>query len=266
MGPEQLEGELASVSSGLPLPAGIRDAITARLAPLSARGREVLELASVIGERFRSTTLARAGAIDPTELLELLDQTVGLRLVRPLPDQADGYAFHHGLIQATIYDALPKAKRAKLHRAVGEALLAGFDMPAGEGLAEVAHHFLEAAVVGDHERAVDYARRAGDWAMTTFAYEQAVGLYARAEALCRHDVAKPIALLQSLGEAQTRAGDTDGARRTLKSVAELAMANDDPAALARATLALGIWGLTAGVDDELVQLAEIAVERLRVRR
>ena len=263
LGPEQLEGELASVSSGLPLPAGIRDAITARLAPLSARGREVLELASVIGERFRSTTLARAGAIDPTELLELLDQTVGLRLVRPLRDHADGYAFHHGLIQATIYDALPKAKRAKLHRAVAEALLAGFDMPAGEGLAEVAHHFLEAAVVGDHERAVDYARRAGDWAMTTFAYEQAVGLYARAEALCRHDVAKPIALLQSLGEAQTRAGDTDGARRTLKSVAELAMANDDPAALARATLALGIWGLTAGVDDELVQLAEIAVERLQ---
>ena len=44
----------------MPLPAGVRDAITARLAMLSPEGREVLGVASVIGQQFRAGTLATA--------------------------------------------------------------------------------------------------------------------------------------------------------------------------------------------------------------
>ncbi len=263
--PEQLRDVRAGASGALPLPAGIRDAILARLTPLSAAEREVLDIASVVGERFRATTVSRATSIASISLLELLDRAVQLRLLRSLSDPPDGYAFHHGLIQATLYDALPRARRAALHQAVGEALERSYDVAAGEGLAEVAHHFLEAAPLHDPARAVDYAKRAADRAMERFAYDQAVNLYSRALALGATTVELRIVLLQSLGEAQTRAGDTDGARVSLKQAAELALAQGDSQALVRATLGLGIWGLTAGFDPELVQLAERVVQWLTPR-
>jgi tetratricopeptide (TPR) repeat protein len=258
---DQLRDESALLSSALPLPAGVRDAITARLEPLSPRGRGMLDVASVIGERFRAATVSAAMPISGLELLELLDQAVQLRLVRPLADPPDGYAFRHGMIQATLYDALPQARRAALHRSVGEALEQAYDVSSGEGLAEVALHFLQAAPIHDPARAVAYAQRAGDRAVEKFAYDQAVSLYARALTLSTNGERRQ-ALLQSLGEAQTRAGDTDGARATLKAGAELALAHGDAAGLARATLAMGIWGLTAGYDAELVRLAELSVQWL----
>ena len=259
---DELRDDRAIVSSALPLPAGVRDAIAARVSLLSRKAREVLDLASVAGERFRATIIAAAGSTSGTELLELLDEAVRLRLVRTLDEPPDGYAFRHGLIQATLYDALATSTCATYHDAVGRALERGYDTASGEGLAEVAHHFLEAAAIYDSERAVQYATRAGDRAMTKYAYDQAVNLYERALAFCPGDGDRRLALLQSLGEAQTRAGDTDGARATLKAAADVALARDDATALGHATLALGIWGLTAGFDAELVGLAERAVERL----
>src|SRR5262249_32425262 len=159
--------------------------------------------------------------------------------------------------QATLYDALPQAKRVALHQAVGEALEHVYDVEAGEGLAEVALHFLQAAPGHDPARAVRYAQPARGPAGEEDAYHPAVSLYARARAVST-SAPRRMQLLLSLGEAQTRAGDTEGARATLTGAAELAQAHGDASGLARATLALGIWGLTAGYDSELVRLAELA--------
>ena len=167
----------AVAAGAMPLPAGVRDAITARLAMLSPEGREMLSVASVIGQQFRTGTLAAAAGTPAVELLELLDEAVRLRLVRPTTQYADGYGFHHGLIQATLYDAIPRGRRLALHDAVARALEQDPAVVAGEGLAEIAHHYLEAAPAHDPQRAIEYARRAGDRAMATFAYDEAVGMY-----------------------------------------------------------------------------------------
>jgi len=262
----EAQGRLADpalLASALPLPTGVRDAIVQRLAPLSDRGREALTVGAVIGASFRATTIAAVTGLHARELLELLDHAARLGLVRPQTDLPDGYTFSHGLIQATLYESLARGRRISLHAAVGEALERSYDVVAGEGLAEIAHHFLEAAPIGDTERAVVYARRAAERATQMFAYEQAVSLYTRAITFA--DPARAgerIALLQSLGEAQMRAGDTEGARDTLQRAAEVARAHDDAPALARAALACGIWGLSLGIDQPLVHLAEEAVQRL----
>lgn len=261
----QAEGRLddpGTASAAMPLPARVRDAIAGRLALLSADGREVLGVASVIGTRFRATTLSAAASVPGVKLLELLDQAVRLRLVRPLSDPPDGYAFAHGLIQATLYDALPAGQRLTLHQTVAQALERSHDVAAGEGLAEVAHHYLQAATANDPERAVAYARRAGDMAIEKYAYDQAVGLYTRALAFCAPGGTERVGLLQDLGEAQMRAGDTEGARATLLRAADAARAHDDAVALGRAALECGIWGLTLGVDEQLISLAQEAVARL----
>jgi ATP/maltotriose-dependent transcriptional regulator MalT len=262
----EAQGRLADSeisSSALPLPKGISDAISQRLAPLPPRGREALDVGAVIGGSFRASTLARAARIPPEELLELLDQATEQGLVRPLEDLPDGYAFSHGLVQATLYEALPRSRRCSLHAPVGEALEQDYDLAAGEGLAEVAYHFLEALPVGDSERAVSYARRAAERAAQTFAYDQAITLYTRAlEIVDPSRGSERTELLQALGEAQMRSGDTEAARATLRRAAEAARAHDDPAGLARAALASSIWGLSFGVDEPLVRLSEEAVEQL----
>jgi tetratricopeptide (TPR) repeat protein len=256
-------GESDLDSRDLPMPTGIADAIAQRLAPLSARGREALSVAAVIGTTFRAATLALAASLPPAEILELLDEAARLRLVQPVQEPPDGYAFSHGLVRASLYDALPRAKRCALHTAVGEALEQQHDLDAGEGLAEIAYHFLEAAPAGDGERAVRFAGRAAERAVRTFAYDQAVTMYKRALEIARPNAApERIALLQALGEAQMRAGDVEAARDSLQRAADAARAHGDPEALARAALACNIWGLSSGVDEQLVGLAEEAVEGL----
>lgn len=259
---EQGVDDSAVAAGAMPLPAGVRDAITARLAMLSAEGREMLGVASVIGHQFRAGTLAAAAGTPAVELLELLDEAVRLRLVRPTTQYADGYGFDHGLIQATLYDAIPRGRRLGLHYAVARALEQDPAVMAGEGLTEIAHHYLEAAPAHDPERAIEYARRAGDRATETFAYEQAVAMYRGALGVTGLTEAQRGELLQALGEAQMRGGDTDAARQTLLRAADAARVRDDPVAFAHAALSCAIWGLTNGTDEQLVGLAQEAVARL----
>jgi len=250
----------------LGLPQSVREVVGRRVERLDPDARTALRVAAVIGSNFRARTLARAAGLPRGELLDLLDQAAQLGLVRPLTEIGDGYAFSHGLVQATLYEALPRGSRCALHAAVGEALEQDYDVAAGEGLGEVAYHFLEAAPAGNGERAVAYARRAAERAVQAFAYDQAVTLYTRAlEIVDARRGRERIALLQALGEAQMRSGDTDAARDTLQRAAEAARAHDDPEALAWAALACGIWGLSQGIDEPLVRLTEEAVEQLEGR-
>ncbi len=259
---EQGLDDSAVAAGAMPLPAGVRDAITARLAMLSPEGREMLAVASVIGQQFRAGTLAAATEIGAVELLELLDEAVRLRLVRPTTQYADGYGFHHGLIQATLYDAIGRGRRLALHAAVARALEDDPAAVAGEGLAEIAHHYLEAAPAHDPQRAIAYAQRAGDRAMATFAYDEAVGMYRGALGVTGLTEAQRGELLQALGEAQMRVGDTDAARQTLLRAADAARVRDDAVAFAHAALSCAIWGLTNGTDEQLIGLAQEAVARL----
>ena len=220
-------------------------------------------MAAVIGPRFRAGTLSRAAQIPAGELLELLDEAVASQLIRPTGDPLDGYAFSHGLVRTALYEALPRSRRCALHAAVGEALLVTYDAATGEGLAELAYHFVEAAPAGEVERAITYARRAAERAADTFAYDEAVTLYGHAlELLDASRGRERTELLQALGDAQMRVGDTETARETLRRAAANARANGDHEGVARAALASNIWGLTFGVDEPLVRLAEEAEQQL----
>jgi hypothetical protein len=262
----EAQGRLGEVSaaSALPLPEGVREAIAHRLVPLPPTAREVLAVGSVIGLQFHVATLSCAAGVSREELLELLEAAGRHGLLHPVAGSREKYAFSHGLVQATLYEGLSPGQRTALHRAVAEALEARYGPDELDArVTELAHHFLEAAPEAEDDRAISYARRAAERALRQYAYDQAAGLFQRALAILPSN--RPddrIALLQCLGEAQTRAGDTELARATLLEVAEAARRHDDAEGLARAALACGVWGLSFGVDDELVRLVEEAIQRL----
>jgi class 3 adenylate cyclase len=258
-----------AAAHGLPL--SVREVIGRRLQRLDGAAREVLSAGAVVGAEFDVELVAQATGRSAADIVDLLAAGVAAALLtrtaappgaraRTAGEQV--YAFSHGLVQATLYEALPAGRRVGLHRAIGLAIeraLGG----ATDRLAELAHHFLEAALDGDVAHGVEYATQAGEQAMRQFAYDQAETLFVRALAVVPGD--RPslrIGLLQHLGEAQMRRGETQAARRTLLEAAASARRHDEPEALARATLACGIWGLTAGVDEVLVELADEAISRL----
>ena len=109
---------------------------------------------------------------------------------------------------------------------------------------------------GSAEKAIDYARRAGDRAAAVLAHEEAAHHYDRAlqafEQTEAADEARRGELLFALGEAQLRSGETEKASAALLEAAEIARRREDPEQLARVALAFapGFFAIEFGVFDE----------------
>ncbi len=246
----------------LPLPDGVRDAIRRRLAPLEAAVMRALSAAAVIGGAFRLQTLARVLEEPPGAVLALLELPLrgGIVVARPDPGR---FAFAHALVRDTLLESLGATRRARLHLVVAEALEEVYADELEANLAELAHHFLQAATEGGAERAVDYAARAAQRAVVQFAYEEAARLYERAldvAASLPADEPRAWQLAQGLGEARMRAGEVDGALQALRAAAEHARRLDDPERLAQTALASTLGAFSPGlVEPELVSTLEEAL-------
>ncbi|MDA0180042.1 AAA family ATPase [Solirubrobacter phytolaccae] len=247
----------------LTIPASVRETIGRRLRHLSDDCNALLTTASVLGREFDLRLLRHVSELPSTTVLELLDEAADARVVSDVPGGALGrMRFAHALIRDAAYHRLTRARRVALHRRVGEGLEAIHQADLDPHLAELAHHFSEAAAGDGPVRAVYYASRAGARAVTLLAYEEAVRLYALAlAALDAGGAATPeqrCGLLLVLGDAQGRRGDDRGAKATFLQAAELARAAGQSELLARATAGYGgrfLWarGLT---DERLVPLLE----------
>jgi DNA-binding SARP family transcriptional activator len=248
--------------SGLPVakldvPDSVRDVVERRLTRLPDRTSELLALAAVLGERFDLAVLAEASGESETSLDETLRPAVSARLVNET--DAGSYQFTHALVRSALDDALGPTRRVQLHRAAGSAVEAVHAGHLDAHLPQLAHHFARAR---DVERAIDYACRAGDRALTQLAYDEATAYYQQALELFdlggRADAAaRRCELLITLGDAQRQVGDP-AHRQTLFDAARLAQQLGDPDAVARAALARyrGYYTFVGVVDAEPVALLE----------
>jgi DNA-binding NarL/FixJ family response regulator len=249
------------------IPGTVRAVVHQRVGRLSAACRRLLTAAAVVGQQFEVPVLAKVGALAGERLLDVLGEAEAARLITAAAGAPGRYAFVHALVRQTIYEQLPSARRALLHRRVAEALeeLRGADVE--PHLAELAAHFVQAAPGGDVPKAVAYATRAGEHAAGLLAYEEAARQYQAAldvlELRQPPDAAQRCALLLALSGAQARAGDASRARAAALQAADLARTLGAAEQLARAALALGGMGVTPGVvDDVLTRLLEEVLERL----
>ncbi len=182
-----------------------------------------------------------------------------------MPGSADQFSFSHALIRTTLYEELSAARRARLHRKVGEALEELTGSAPETRIDELAHHWLSATQVADMAKAIRYARQAGDRAQQNLAFEEAAAHYERAlSVLAPHDRAGEelrCDLLLALGDVQRRAGSANYRDTVAKAVAA-ARALGDGERLARAALASsrpgGINSNANVVDEELHALYEEA--------
>ncbi|MGH8972160.1 MAG: hypothetical protein ACRD0C_03035 [Acidimicrobiia bacterium] len=182
------------------------------------------------------------------------------------PNAVDRYRFAHALVRDTLYEELSASRRVAFHRQVAQAIETIYAANLDEHLPALAHHWARAsAPAADTAKAVAYAIRAGDRALTQLAHDEAVTYYTQALELldasgASRDDHRRVNLLIDLGEAQRRAGDPTH-REILLEAARLAEHSGDADALARAALAnyRGFWSATGVVDTERVAVLESAL-------
>ena len=210
-------------AAGIVLPEEVHHLVRRRLEPAPSFVRDVLEVGAVINDQFDTALLETTSAMDGDTLVDALEQSVGLGVIVEL--EAGRWAFVHEVAREAVYDDIRASRRVLLHRRVGEALEQVHADEQRPHVAELAHHFFEAARGGDGAKAREYCTLAGDVAMATLAFEDASIQYGRAlEALT---VSPPVDererydLLIRLAEASMRRGDLAQAsefqRRALKS-------------------------------------------------
>jgi DNA-binding SARP family transcriptional activator len=245
------------------VPEGVRAVVQRRVSRLSDAAKRLLSVASVAGMHFHVSVVQAATADDEETVLLALEEGLAAGLIAEAPGQELQQQFTHALVRAALYDDLAAARRAHVHRRVGEALEQVFERRLDDHLPELARHFERAAELGTADKAIHYSRRAGDAALAQLAYDEAASHYRRALALGPVDDAEVCDLQLALGEAQKRSGDP-AYRRTLLDAADLAGRLGDAQRLARAAVAntRGFWSATGGVDRERVAALEAALDAL----
>ena len=159
------------------IPAGVHETIGRRLTRLPDRCNELLCVAAVHGRQFTAREIAAAMNEDLRGVLNGLEPAVQAGIVQSKLDASGSYQFTHALIRETIYEDLPPVDRLRLHGRVGDALVGVHAAHLEPALTRIAHHYHEAAALGNTENAVVYALRAAESAVRMYAYEEAVVHY-----------------------------------------------------------------------------------------
>ena len=249
----------------LELPKGVREVVGQRVERLGSEAVKVLSVAAVIGREFDTELLHRLTERSEEELLDLLEEAVEASVLTESANVTGRFAFAHALIAHTLYEGLGRTRRARIHQQIAEALEDVAPEERGLHLAELAHHYFEAATSGDaFQKAIDYAAEAGMRSTEQLAYEDAIAHYERAVhalALKGGDEARRCELLLALGESRFNAGEIKLARETFRQAGDLAEQLQLPSELARAALGFGgdLSFEVGVVDPVLITLLERAL-------
>ena len=176
----ELTSEYIGTPEGLRIPEGVREVIGQRLNRLSEQCNEVLTTASIIGREFDFRLLnILSGGVSEDQLLQAVDEAVSFHLIEDVPGQMDRYQFVHALIQQTLAEEVTTSHRVRLHARIAAGLeeLYGDDVEAHA--AELAHHFAEAQTATGPAKLVRYSLLAGELALASHAYEDAITHFER---------------------------------------------------------------------------------------
>jgi class 3 adenylate cyclase/tetratricopeptide (TPR) repeat protein len=194
------------------LPEGVLDVVGRRLSRLSPAANQALAVAALGGLDFGVRVLCEVpDAGNPDAVVDGLDEAVRARL---LVETGPGrFAFTHAIVRDALTRELTMAKRARLHRALGEAILAVYGDAPDVPLAELARHFTEAAVLGDTAAGARWATAAARAAADQADHRGAIAVLERALAVIETvepvDQATRFAVAAALAEHHHALMETD---------------------------------------------------------
>jgi len=156
------------ITDSINIPTKIKDIILRRVGWLNREQKRLLEVASVIGERFSAELLASALEQDTIQVYDSLTTiTQATSLANP---ENEYYKFDHAKTRETIYGNIPEPLKRIYHKKVAENLEENIDatkLP----LNDLAFHYAKA---NSFEKAIKYSMLAGEDALSKWSNQEAI--------------------------------------------------------------------------------------------
>jgi serine/threonine protein kinase/predicted ATPase len=183
-------GARGPVVLGHEIPSTLQDLLMARLDRMEG-GRELAQLAAVLGREFSHELLVAVAGVDEPTLQAELAQLAQAEILYPKgrPPRCT-YIFKHALLEDALYNALVRARRQEFHRRIGEVLESQFPQTSETQPELLGHHFSEAGLT---EKAIGYWLKAGQRSRDRSAFSEAIGHLTRG-----------LELVATLAESRTR--------------------------------------------------------------
>lgn len=194
----QENGDWRLTSDQLEIPTKIKDIILQRLSCLVRNQKKIIEVASVIGEKFDPKLLASVLNLDFSEVVATLDtisQTTSL-----LVYEVELYWFDHSRTRDAIYEEISPALKKVYHGKTAESL-EEFYKNATLPFSELAYHFGQA---GENEKSLKYALAAGQDALAKWSNAEAIKHFSYVLKVVGDDqkcIEKRTIALEGLGDA-----------------------------------------------------------------
>jgi class 3 adenylate cyclase/tetratricopeptide (TPR) repeat protein len=268
--------EIAS-DAEIPVPESVQALIAGRLDTLAADRKSLMHDAAVVGKVFWAGAVASIGGIEERAVREGLRELVRKELARPARtssfEHQEEFSFWHLLVRDVAYQQIPRAARARKHRAAAEWIERTAEERVSDHAEILAHHYGEAlalscaAGAGDEAENLEVPLRrflvmAGDRA---FQLDVARGesYYTRALELLPPGHAERATVLAKAAEAAWLAGTfPEAERRYEEAIAELrAQGNALGVGGAMVSLSLvhgfrGETGRARALLDQVIELLE----------
>ncbi len=236
---------------------GVAVVLAEHLARLSAKARQTLAVASVLGREASHADVAAlgGGTLDDVGAAAREGQVAGILS----PAGRGALAFSHVLLRDQLYETLPPSHREHLHARAAERVEAQGGPPS-----LVARHLLAAGEAADAGRVARATCDAVEAAIVRQAADSAIELITSARARLAGRVDEATTLMLDLAEvdATMRTAPSDAVRARCADCAVRAERLGLATERARAALAYGREILTGRVDPRMVGLLEGALSTL----
>ena len=151
------------------VPSKVRDVILRRLDTLKHSQRKILDVASVVGEKFDPKLVAAAVSRDNADVLIALNDIAKRTLI--VQSEGNGYRFEHEKFREMLYEEVPPLLRKEYHLRIAEEMEAANLRGADVSVSDVAYHFVHAA---NKVKAIEYSLWAGKNALSRFSNVEAI--------------------------------------------------------------------------------------------
>jgi class 3 adenylate cyclase/tetratricopeptide (TPR) repeat protein len=216
------------------VPEGIRALLAARIDRLSDLHKDVLQVASVAGEKISTHLLKHVMDLPELQLAQIMGELTGAGFLvrRSEVGQHVSYSIIHGLMRDTLYESIPRRSKVALHGRLLAALKD--DISSGDEL--LAEHAIRGEV---WHSAAEYCLRAGTKAFRQDFKTEAIRLFRLgldAASRISEEAARATAMLDlrlGLRNPLFQLGRIDEIRKELAEAMPLAFAIKDPERLGR---------------------------------
>ncbi len=232
--------------SSVRIPTSIKDVISHRIARMDERTKKALRFASVIGTRFQFDVLQQVTEMDSEELLDILDHLNELDIIKEDTSRPDEeiFIFGHKQTRVVIYEGMSKSRTRVLHKKVGEIIERLYHGRTDDVIFSLAKHFTFGK---DFMKSHEYSVQAGEKAMRSFAFEDAIEYFSSAirnlnfiGSDAEIDVPREtLSLSTKIGNLHYALGDSSSAIPNLETALQFSRKLEDKAAEGETLLYLG---------------------------